>query len=195
MPAGPCQPAVPSERPDQLWVSDVTYVSTWQGWQYVALVIEVFARRIVGWRQSSSIRTDFVLDALKQALYARQPERNALICHSDRGLNTSASPTPSGWQSLASSRRLEAMATPITTPWPRLPTGRTGPSSSTASPMKDRAARRGLTSRVGDRGTAAVAGLAPRRSADARMRGAGVSSHTKRHPLLTLMRIAAGSGW
>ena len=61
------------------------YVSTWQGWLYVAFVIDVFARRIVGWRVSSSMRTDFVLDALEQALYARQPERNALICHSDRG--------------------------------------------------------------------------------------------------------------
>ena len=75
-----------AERPNQLWVSDFTYVSTWQGWQYVAFVIDVFARRIVGWRVSSSMRTDFVLDALEQALYARQPERDSsLIHHSDRG--------------------------------------------------------------------------------------------------------------
>ena len=75
-----------ADRPNQLWVSDFTYVSTWQGWLYVAFVIDVFARRIVGWRVSSSMRTDFVLDALEQALYARQPERNdALIHHSDRG--------------------------------------------------------------------------------------------------------------
>ena len=75
-----------ADRPNQLWVSDFTYVSTWQGWQYVAFVIDVFARRIVGWRMSSSMRTDFVLDALEQALYARQPERSdALIHHSDRG--------------------------------------------------------------------------------------------------------------
>jgi putative transposase len=75
-----------ADRPNQLWVSDFTYVSTWQGWQYVAFVIDVFARRIVGWRVSSSMQTDFVLDALEQALYARQPERNeALIHHSDRG--------------------------------------------------------------------------------------------------------------
>ncbi len=74
-------------RPNQLWVSDFTYVSTWQGFVYVAFVIDVFARRIVGWRVSSSMRTDFVLDALEQALYARQPERNeALIHHSDRGV-------------------------------------------------------------------------------------------------------------
>lgn len=75
-----------AERPNQLWVSDFTYVSTWQGWLYVAFVIDVFARRIVGWRVSSSMRTDFVLDALEQALYARQPERNSsLVHHSDRG--------------------------------------------------------------------------------------------------------------
>jgi transposase InsO family protein len=63
-----------AERPNQLWVSDFTYVSTWQGWLYVAFVVDVFARRIVGWRVSSSMRTDFVLDALEQALYARQPK-------------------------------------------------------------------------------------------------------------------------
>jgi transposase InsO family protein len=75
-----------AQRPNQLWVSDFTYVSTWQGFVYVAFVIDVFARRIVGWRVSSSMRTDFVLDALEQALYARQPERDdALIHHSDRG--------------------------------------------------------------------------------------------------------------
>jgi putative transposase len=75
-----------ADRPNQLWVSDFTYVSTWQGWQYVAFVIDVFARRIVGWRVSSSMRTDFVLDALEQALFDRRPERaDALIHHSDRG--------------------------------------------------------------------------------------------------------------
>ncbi|WP_230182824.1 IS3 family transposase [Aquabacterium sp. CECT 9606] len=75
-----------ADRPNQLWVSDFTYVSTWQGWLYVAFVIDVYARRIVGWRVSSSMRTDFVLDALEQALYARQPERDgSLTHHSDRG--------------------------------------------------------------------------------------------------------------
>ena len=73
-------------RPNQLWVSDFTYVSTWQGWLYVAFVIDVFARRIVGWRVSSSMRTDLVLDALEQALYDRQPgPADGLIHHSDKG--------------------------------------------------------------------------------------------------------------
>src|SRR6187455_2269738 len=75
-----------AERPNQLWVADFTYVATWRGWLYVAFVIDVFARRIVGWRVSSSMQTDFVLDALEQALYARQPEQSdGLVHHSDRG--------------------------------------------------------------------------------------------------------------
>ncbi len=75
-----------ADRPNQLWVSDFTYDSTWQGWLYVAFVIDVFARRIVGWRVSRSMQTDFVLDALEQALYARQPEREDTLIHpGDRG--------------------------------------------------------------------------------------------------------------
>ena len=75
-----------AERPNLLWVSDFTYVSTWQGWLNLAFVIDVFARRIVGWRVSNSMHTDFVLDAQEQALYARQPSsEEALIHYSDRG--------------------------------------------------------------------------------------------------------------
>ena len=75
-----------AERPNQLWVSDFTYVSTWQGFVYVAFVIDVYARFIVGWRVSSSMKTDFVLDALEQALYARSGQRDGeLVHHSDRG--------------------------------------------------------------------------------------------------------------
>ncbi len=74
-----------ADQPNQLWVSDFTYVSTLHGWLYVALVIDFYARRIVGWRVSSSMRTDFVLDALEQALYDRQPDRDSLVHHSDRG--------------------------------------------------------------------------------------------------------------
>ncbi len=72
-------------HPNALWVSDFTFVSTWQGFVYVAFVIDVFARRIVGWKASSSARTDFVLDALEQALWARKPTQGGLIHHSDRG--------------------------------------------------------------------------------------------------------------
>ena len=75
-----------ADRPNALWVSDFTYVSTWAGFVYVAFVIDVFARRIVGWKVSSSSRTDFVLDALEQALHARRPTQAGLIHHSDRGV-------------------------------------------------------------------------------------------------------------
>ncbi len=73
-------------RPILLWVSDFTYVATWSGFVYVAFVIDVFARRIVGWRVSASMRTDFVLDALEQAIYARRGDAlTGLVHHSDRG--------------------------------------------------------------------------------------------------------------
>ncbi|EOM3582942.1 IS3 family transposase, partial [Escherichia coli] len=72
-----------AERPDQLWVADFTYVSTWQGFAYVAFIIDVFAGVIVGWRVSSSMKTTFVLDALEQALWARRP--SGTIHHSDKG--------------------------------------------------------------------------------------------------------------
>ena len=75
-----------AERPNALWVSDFTYVSTWAGFVYVAFVIDVYARRIVGWKVSGSDRTDFVLDALEQALHERRPMQGGLIHHSDRGV-------------------------------------------------------------------------------------------------------------
>ena len=112
-----------AQRPNQLWVSDFTYVSTWQGWLYVAFVIDVFARRIVGWRVSSSMHTDFVLDALEQALYARQPERDDSLNPS----STSRSATASAWPKSASSPRWAARATATTTRWPRRSTGCTRP--------------------------------------------------------------------
>jgi transposase InsO family protein len=73
-------------RPDALWVSDFTYVSTWTGFVYVAFVIDAYARRIVGWRVSRTAQTAFVLDALQQALHERRPvHRAGLIHYSDRG--------------------------------------------------------------------------------------------------------------
>ena len=71
-------------RPNQLWVADITYVATWAGFVYVAFVIDVFSRAVVGWRVSSSLRSDLALDALEQALYARSPAGH-LVHHSDRG--------------------------------------------------------------------------------------------------------------
>src|SRR5215211_8332530 len=74
-------------RPNALWVSDFTYVATWSGFVYVAFVIDVFARRIVGWRVSPAAHAGFVLDALEQALHERRPVRGGgLVHHSDRGV-------------------------------------------------------------------------------------------------------------
>jgi len=75
-----------ADAPNQLWVSDFTYVQTWSGTVYVAFIIDVFARRIVGWKVSTTMTTQFVLDALEQAIWQRKPAGNkALIHHSDRG--------------------------------------------------------------------------------------------------------------
>ena len=74
-------------RPNQLWVSDLTYAATWRGFVYVAFVIDVFSRRIVGWRVPSSLRSDLALDALEQAICERQRESDEqLVHHSDRGV-------------------------------------------------------------------------------------------------------------
>jgi transposase InsO family protein len=74
-----------AERPNQLWVADFTYVATWRGFVYVAFVIDVFSRRIVGWRAHTTMRSALVLDALEQALHDRETD-DALIHHSDRGV-------------------------------------------------------------------------------------------------------------
>lgn len=71
--------------PNVLWVSDFTYVATWQGFVYVAFVIDVFAHRIVGWRASRTANAGFVLDALEQAIHQRRPAQDQLVHHSDRG--------------------------------------------------------------------------------------------------------------
>jgi len=83
-PADLVQRTFTATRPNQLWVADLTYVATWSGFVYVAFVIDVFARRIVGWRVATTLRTDLTLDALEQALHAR-PDRDGLVHHSDRG--------------------------------------------------------------------------------------------------------------
>lgn len=74
-----------AERPNHLWVADFTFVSTWQGFAYVAFIVDVYSRFIVGWRVSRHMRTEFILDALEQALHTRRPEPHRLVHHSDRG--------------------------------------------------------------------------------------------------------------
>jgi len=112
------QRAFEATAPNQLWVADITYVATWAGFAYVAFVIDVFSRYIVGWRVSTSLRTGLALDALEQALHAREvPE--GLVHHSDRGVQPSTCPsaTRRGWRRWASRARWAAWATPATTPW------------------------------------------------------------------------------
>ena len=96
-------------RPNQLWVADITYVATWAGFVYVAFVIDVFSRYIVGWRVSNSLRSDLALDALEQALYARQLD-GPLVHHSDRGVQlglkgSSTRPASNGY--LVTAKRYE----------------------------------------------------------------------------------------
>jgi putative transposase len=72
------------EAPDRLWVSDITYVRTWEGWLYLSFVLDTYSRRIVGWSMSNNLRTEIVLDAVNMAIYTRRPSPG-LIHHSDRG--------------------------------------------------------------------------------------------------------------
>ena len=72
------------EAPDRLWVADITYVRTWEGWLYLSFVLDTYSRRVVGWSMANNLNTDLVLDAVSMAIYARRP-RPGLIHHSDRG--------------------------------------------------------------------------------------------------------------
>jgi transposase InsO family protein len=74
-----------ADAPNRLWVADLTYVATWSGFVYVAFVIDVFSRFIVGWRAATSLRTDLALDALEQAIWTRHGDLDGLVHHSDRG--------------------------------------------------------------------------------------------------------------
>ncbi len=121
-----------AQRPNQLWVSDFTYVSSWQGTVYVAFVIDVFARKIVGWRVSTSMTTESVLDALNQAICQRVPSEGGLVHHSDRG---------SQYLSIKYTERLAeegidpsvgSVGDSYDTPWPRASSACLRPRSSTS---------------------------------------------------------------
>ena len=108
-----------AERPNQLWVSDLTYVATWRGFVYVAFVIDVFSRRIVGWRVSNSLKADLALDALEQAICDRQIGASSLVHHSDRGSQYLSIATRSASAKRVSSRWWAARAIRTITPLPR----------------------------------------------------------------------------
>ena len=74
-----------TDAPNRLWLADITYVPTWSGFVYAAFVIDAYSRFIVGWRTATTLRTELALDALEQALWARKPDPDRLIHHSDHG--------------------------------------------------------------------------------------------------------------
>jgi putative transposase len=103
--------------PNRLWVADITYVKTHSGWVYVAFVIDVYSRMVVGWQASTSLRSDLALDALEMAVWQRQRHGVALsgiVHHSDRGVNICRSATPTGSRPTTLSPRSAAAGTPMT---------------------------------------------------------------------------------
>jgi len=133
-----------ASRPNQLWVADLTYVATWSGFVYVALVIDAFSRFLVGWQASRSLRTDLALDALEMAIWRRQAQLEGLVHHSDRAANICPFATPNAWLRPARSPRWAPAATPMTTRWPRRSSGCTRPSWS-AGAAPGRASTRSST--------------------------------------------------
>jgi putative transposase len=85
------QPNFTAAAPDQLWVADITYIPTWTGFLYLAVVLDAFSRRIVGWAMETSLRTELVLNALNMALQQRRP--TSVIHHSDQGASIPRSPS------------------------------------------------------------------------------------------------------
>jgi putative transposase len=105
--------------PNRLWVTDITYVATWSGFDYVSFVTDVFSRAIVGWRVAATLRTSLALDALEMAIWSRrEQDLDGLVHHSDRGVSTCPSSVPNAWPKPAPSLRSARPATP-TTRWPR----------------------------------------------------------------------------
>jgi transposase InsO family protein len=112
------QCAFHASRPNQPWVSDLTYVATWRGFVYVAFVIDVFARRIVGWRAAPSLRSDLALDALEQALYDRELD-GPLVHHGDRGVQYLAIRYTECLAEAGIEPSVGSRGDSTTTPWPR----------------------------------------------------------------------------
>jgi transposase InsO family protein len=110
-----------AERPNQLWLADLTYIRTWSGWVYVAFVLDAYSRRIVGWQAATHMRTDLPLDALEMALWRQKIKKDAdLIHHSDRASpNTRLSSSQHAWSERVSGHLWARSATPTTMPWRR----------------------------------------------------------------------------
>ena len=118
-------------RPNQLWVTDLTYVPTWSGVAYTCFIVDAFSRMIVGWRVASTMRTEMVLDALEMARWSRGTTLEGLVAHSDAGsVNSRQFATASAWPRSGRCPRSAPSATPTTMLWPRRSTPSTRPSSS-----------------------------------------------------------------
>jgi putative transposase len=117
-----------AQRPNQLWVADLTHVATWAGFVYVAFVIDAFSRFLVGWQAARSLRTDLALDALEMAIWRRRSGLDGLVHHPTAAANICPSATPSGSPRPARSPRSAPAATATTTPWPRRSSACTRPS-------------------------------------------------------------------
>jgi putative transposase len=115
-------------RPNQLWVSDFTYVASWSGTVYVALVIDVFSRLIVGWRAAASMGTELVLGALEMAVWRRASVLEGLVCHSDAGSQYTSLRYTERLAEIGAAPRSAASVTATTTAWPSRPSGCTRPS-------------------------------------------------------------------
>ena len=140
--------AFAADGPDRLWVADITYLRSWEGWLYLAAVQDVFSRRIVGWSMADHMRTELVLDALRMALEHRRPEPG-LVHHSDQG-NTYRWRSGKPRARPGSPNRWAAEATALTTRSPRASSRPSRKSSSTAGhgrPKPSYAARSSTTSR------------------------------------------------
>lgn len=107
------------EAPDRLWVADITYVRTWEGWLYLSFVLDTYSRRVVGWSMTNHLKTELVLNTVNMAIYNRRPAPG-LIHHSDRGSQyTSVEFGSRLKEALDSCLRWDRWPTPTTTPWPR----------------------------------------------------------------------------
>jgi putative transposase len=184
--------------PNQLWVADITYIPTWAGFLYLAIVLDVFSRRVVGWAMEGHLRTELVLAALQMATSQRRPA--SVIHHSDQGCSTLRSPSGSAVSSSGCGLRWAASATPTTTRWRRASSQPSSASCSTAR-VSRRSGRRSSPCSSGSRaGTTRTGGtprsvLCLRRSSNAVTRSGGPGGSAPRPPVYTRSFRGPGGAW
>ena len=122
-----------ASAPNEKWVADITYIRTWNGFVYLAFILDCYSRMIVGWQLATHLRTDLVLDALEMANGLRRPAAGPDRAHRSRLASTPASATPTASTSSAPHPRSAPAATPTTTRWPKPGSRPSRASSSTAA--------------------------------------------------------------